>query len=81
MISFKEWCYLLTLEKAAANFTYYFEKLSALLMELHKLFPIYSEYRILYASSDGLQAALCEFFATVVRICKKSILVMQRGGE
>lgn len=59
----------------------YFDKISAFLMNLRSCFPRYSEYQSLYASSSGLQDALCGFDATVISFCGKAVDVVQRSGK
>jgi hypothetical protein len=38
------------------------------------------EYQTLYADSERLQAALCNYYAAVVRLCQKAVEVSQRQG-
>jgi hypothetical protein len=50
-------------------------------MNVHNTCPRYMEYQTLYAGSKGLQAALCNYYATIVRLCQKAIEVGQRQGK
>ncbi|KAJ5667464.1 hypothetical protein N7507_003328 [Penicillium longicatenatum] len=47
----------------------YYEALSELFMRLGGLFPRWVEYHVLYKTSTQLQAALCDFYASVIRYC------------
>jgi len=67
--------------KFASRFSTYFDKLSTIFMNMHSNCPRYIEYQTLYAGSERLQAALCNYYATVVRLCQKAIEVGQRQGE
>lgn len=40
--------------------------------------PRYSDFGALYPSSSGLQTALCEYFAVVVRLCRQAIVSSRR---
>ncbi|KAH0537546.1 hypothetical protein FGG08_005681, partial [Glutinoglossum americanum] len=71
---------LLTLEKFASRFSTYFDKLSTIFMNIRSNCPRYMEYQALYADSEGLQAALCNYYATIVRLCQKAVEVGQRQG-
>lgn len=66
--------------KAAINFASYFDKLSTWFMKLGSYCPRYAEYQFLFADAPGLQKALCEFYATVIRFCTRSIQIVQRTG-
>ncbi|MCJ1239019.1 hypothetical protein MMC14_007012, partial [Varicellaria rhodocarpa] len=66
--------------ETVSNFASYFDKLSEWFMKLGKFCPRLSEYQILYASSTRLQAALSNFYATVIQFCKQAMEVIQRGG-
>lgn len=67
--------------KAASNFASYFDKLSKWFIKLESCFPRYTEYQFLFGGAPRLQRALCEFYATVIRFCQKSIQIVQRTGE
>ncbi|KAJ6016755.1 hypothetical protein N7451_000134 [Penicillium sp. IBT 35674x] len=47
----------------------YYEAFSELYMKLGGLFPRWTEYQVLYKTSTQLQAALCDFYASVIRYC------------
>ncbi|KAI9786684.1 MAG: hypothetical protein M1839_006235 [Geoglossum umbratile] len=64
----------------ATRFSTYFDKLSTIFMNVHNTCPRYMEYQTLYAGSKKLQAALCNYYATIVRLCQKAIEVGQRHG-
>ncbi|ERF74130.1 hypothetical protein EPUS_06399 [Endocarpon pusillum Z07020] len=65
---------------AAANFSSYFDKISALLMRIGKHCPRFTEYQLLYGTSVGLRTALCSFYATIVAFCRHAVVVFQRSG-
>ena len=50
-------------------------------MRLRSDCPRFSEYQLLYAESPSLQLALCKFYATIVRFCKRAMGALQRNGE
>jgi hypothetical protein len=39
------------------------------------------EYQTLFANSERLQIALCNYYATVVGLCEKAVEVGKRSGE
>lgn len=67
--------------KAASNYASYFDKLSKWFIKLEGCCPRYAEYQFLFADAPGLQKALCEFYATVIRFCTRSIKIVQRTGK
>jgi hypothetical protein len=50
-------------------------------MNIHNDCPRYVEYQTLYADSERLQTTLCNYYATVVRLCQKIVEVGERQGE
>ncbi|KAK5038212.1 hypothetical protein LTS07_001681 [Exophiala sideris] len=58
----------------ASGWASYFDKLSALLMDIGRTSPRYEELGVLYSSSAGLQKALCEYMIVVVGLCKKAVV-------
>ncbi|MCJ1248752.1 hypothetical protein MMC30_005971 [Trapelia coarctata] len=58
----------------ASNFSSYFDKLTALFMDIGRSCPRYSDFGSLYPSSSGLQTALCEYYAVVIQLCRQAIL-------
>ena len=48
-------------------------------MEMGQTCPRYTEFRALYPASAGLQQALSEYFAVVVKICQKAFLATKRS--
>ncbi|KAH0562468.1 hypothetical protein GP486_002842 [Trichoglossum hirsutum] len=65
----------------ASRFSMYFDKLSTIFMNIHNDCPRYMEYRVLYADSKRLQVVLCDYYATVVKLCQKVVEVGERQGE
>lgn len=65
---------------AVSNFASFFNQLSEWFMELRKICPRFSEYQVLFGDYPGLQTALCSFYATVVRFCRRALEVTQRTG-
>ncbi|KAI9765660.1 MAG: hypothetical protein M1840_007217 [Geoglossum simile] len=63
-----------------SRFSTYFDKLSTVFMNIRNNCPRYMEYQALYTDSERLQAALCNYYATIVRLCQKAIEVGQRQG-
>ena len=66
------------LDKIALNFTSYFEAFSNLFMGLASHCPRFAEYQVLYPNSVRLQAALCNFHASLIRCCKHAVEAAQR---
>ncbi len=40
--------------------------------------PRFAEYQALYPASPGLQTALCDFHASIIRCCKHAVEITQR---
>lgn len=57
----------------ANNIATYFDKITSLIMDIGRSCPTFRSFGDLFPESAGLQAALCEYFATVVRLCIKII--------
>ena len=66
---------------AANNYSSYFDKLSTLLMNIGRTSPRLGDFGALYPSSERLQALLCEYYAVVVRLCKKAMEFSRRSGQ
>lgn len=62
-----------------ANFTSYFEAFTSILLGIEKTRPRFEEYRALFPDSTGLQKALCEFYASIIRCCTRLITITRRG--
>ncbi|MCJ1399178.1 hypothetical protein MMC11_002380 [Xylographa trunciseda] len=62
----------------ASNFSTYFEKLSVLFMDIGRTSPRYNDLSLLYPTAVGLQRALCDYFAVVVRLCTHTIESLRR---
>ncbi|KAI1269205.1 ankyrin repeat-containing domain protein [Xylariaceae sp. FL1019] len=60
------------------NFASYFETTSGFFLALGQSFPLFTEYATLYQNSKGLQEALAEFSASVVRSCQHLVAAIQR---
>jgi len=65
---------------AASNISSYFEKVSHFIMTIGRTCPTYQQFGSLYPSDTGLQTALCDYYAVVVRLCTKIVEVSQRSG-
>ncbi|OQU98575.1 NACHT domain-containing protein isoform 2 [Cladophialophora immunda] len=61
------------------NFASYFDSLSALFMRIGRSCPRYEQYGVMYPKSPRLQEALCEYFCTVVLVCKKAVLFIMKS--
>ncbi|EXJ60980.1 hypothetical protein A1O7_05133 [Cladophialophora yegresii CBS 114405] len=61
-----------------SSFASYFENLSALFMRVGRACPRYQEYGLLYPKSSRLQKALCEYFCTIVVLCRKAVLFIRK---
>ncbi|EHK48434.1 hypothetical protein TRIATDRAFT_236441, partial [Trichoderma atroviride IMI 206040] len=59
----------------------YYEELSRLLMDLGRYCPCWTEYHTLYSSSSQLQKTLCNFYASLVRCCKRAMEIVPRKGS
>ena len=65
-------------DEIALNFSSYYEAFSNLFMGFAAHCPRFAEYQILYPNSDGLQKALCNFHASLIRCCKHAVEAAQR---
>ncbi|ETI24164.1 hypothetical protein G647_03533 [Cladophialophora carrionii CBS 160.54] len=61
-----------------SSFASYFEDLSALFMRVGRGCPRYQEYGLLYPKSSRLQRVLCEYFCTIVILCRKAVLFIRK---
>ena len=61
-----------------ASFASYFDNLSALLMRIGQSCPRYRDYGLLHARCPRLQKALCEYFCTIVVLCKKAVIFIRK---
>lgn len=55
------------------DYSTYFDNLSELLMNVGRSCPRFQEYDLLYPNSNGLRAALCEYFIVVVDLCREAV--------
>lgn len=62
----------------AANITSYFESLADLFMGLNKFFPQFDEYQLLFPNSPTLRKSICIFHASIVQLCKQTILLTRQ---
>lgn len=62
----------------ASNIASYFDKVTGLIMAISKFCPTYQQFGQLYPGCVGLQNALCEYYAIVVRLCVKIIEIERR---
>lgn len=60
------------------SFTSYFEELSALFMRIGRTCPRYQDYGSLYPRSARLQGALCDYFCSVIEVCKKAVIFIKK---
>ena len=65
---------------AANNISSYFDKVTAMIMNIGKIYPTYQSFGHLYSGCVELQNALCEYYAAVIRLCMKIVIVSQRSG-
>lgn len=65
---------------AASNVGRYFDEVTKMIMNIGKICPTYQSFGQLYPGCVELQSALCEYYAAVVRLCTKVIIVLQRSA-
>ncbi|KAI3324596.1 hypothetical protein HD806DRAFT_493050 [Xylariaceae sp. AK1471] len=63
------------------NFLTYYEEVSKAFINFDKWSPRFSEYKLLFPSSIRLQAAICEFHASIIRCCKQVVQMLQRSWQ
>lgn len=73
------WGSLKTAIVTAGNVASYFDKVTSMIMDIGRHSPVYEQFAHLYPDSVGLQLALCEYWATVIRLCTKIVEGTQRG--
>ncbi|KAI0440730.1 hypothetical protein F4803DRAFT_461004 [Xylaria telfairii] len=61
------------------NFLTYYEETSKAFLDFDKWSPRFREYQSLFPTSTRLQAAICEFHASIVRCCKQIVYMSQRS--
>lgn len=57
----------------ASNVASYFDKITSLIMDIGRSCPAYKSFGELFPDSLDLQTALCEYFATIIKLCMKII--------
>lgn len=62
----------------ACNIASYFDKITVMIMTVGKYCPTYQQFGQLYPSCVGLQLALCEYYAIIVRLCMKVLEISRR---
>lgn len=62
----------------ASNIASYFDKVTNLIMDIGKSCPTYEQFGHLYPGCVGLQRALCDYFAVIVRLCIEIIEIPRR---
>ncbi|KAL7807545.1 nucleoside phosphorylase domain-containing protein [Trichoderma aethiopicum] len=67
----------LTMLITIGNMSHY-DRASKTYMELGRLFPRRTDYQIHCSSSDHLQRALCSFYASFLRYCKRAVQSSQQ---
>ncbi|KAF4844111.1 putative ankyrin repeat protein R863 [Colletotrichum siamense] len=63
------------------NFASYYERVSDLFMQFSRDCPRFAEYQALFPNSPGLQKAVCDFNASIIRCCKHVVEAMQRPWQ
>jgi ankyrin repeat domain-containing protein 50 len=61
-----------------SSFASYFDNLSALFMRIGQSCPRYREYGLLYPKHVRLQHGLCDYFCTIINLCKKAVLFIRK---
>jgi len=64
----------------AGNASSYFDKVTAMIMEVGRSCPVLAQFASLYSGSIGLQEALCDYYSAIVKLCVKVVDVNQRTG-
>src|SRR5271155_3595032 len=64
----------------ASNIASYFDKVTSMIMEIGQICPTYQQFGQLYPGCVGLQHALCEYYAIIIRLCIKIVEVSRRTG-
>lgn len=72
------WGSIKTTILAVCNITSYFEKVTSMIMNLGRFCPTYQQFGQLYPDCVGLQSALCEYYAIIIRLCIKIVEVSRR---
>jgi Cdc6-like AAA superfamily ATPase len=62
----------------ASNVAAYFDKVTSMIMAIGKSCPTYQKFGQLYPGCVGLQRALCDYYAIIVKLCIKIIEVSRR---
>ncbi|RHZ59573.1 uncharacterized protein CDV56_101052 [Aspergillus thermomutatus] len=62
----------------ASNVASYFDKVTSMIMGIGKSCPTYQKFGQLYPGCVGLQRALCDYYAIIVKLCIKIIEVSRR---
>ncbi|KAI3334596.1 hypothetical protein F4824DRAFT_501852 [Ustulina deusta] len=63
------------------NFLTYYEKTSEAFLDFGRWSPRFSQYQSLFPTSTRLQAAICEFHASIIRCCKQIVCMSQRSWK
>ncbi|KAI1750870.1 hypothetical protein F4782DRAFT_548270 [Xylaria castorea] len=63
------------------NFLTYYEETSQALLDFDRWSPRFSQYQSLFPISTRLQAAICEFHASIIRCCKQIVCMSQRSWQ
>ena len=64
---------------AASNINSFFGQVTSMIIEVGKLCPAYSSFGHLFPDCVELQSALCEYYASVIRLCTRVVTVLQRS--
>ncbi|KAK9419055.1 putative NACHT domain-containing protein [Seiridium unicorne] len=65
----------------AANFVSYFQELTQVLKDYDKWIPRFNECRLLFPLSTRLQAAICDFHASLIRFCREIVATTKRSWQ
>ncbi|KAF6827102.1 ankyrin repeat-containing protein [Colletotrichum plurivorum] len=63
------------------NFTSYYERISDLFMQFGRDCPRFADDQALFPDSTGLQKAICDFNASIIRCCKHLVEALRRPWQ
>jgi ankyrin repeat domain-containing protein 50 len=72
------WGVLKTALLITSDYKAYFEEISTLFMHIGRSTPRHQDLASLYPTA-GMSRALCEYFTSVVNLCKQSVLFLRKG--
>ncbi|KAK3375657.1 hypothetical protein B0T24DRAFT_676581 [Lasiosphaeria ovina] len=65
--------------EVSTGFITFFDKVSALLLEIGRSAPVHSELSLLFPKSDVLQSLSCEYLICIIQLCRKAILYTRKS--